>query len=257
MITAFCSSVTGGRDQAARTTQPVYDLARRLAGVPEGVAVFDPCPPDPTFDGLEIAWHDWNYVNPPFREAERWIDKGKAEGKKAFFLLPLRASRRWFADRLVRMATVSVLCQPVRFAGYRSNFPLPVFVARMPPAVPPEGHPVRQYTVTARDREVPQLPWDGPVTVLSQSPSAALRALPAEATVVLPVTLFKTRAFQERLRDVRDVAWVRATGAKSFIGSAAVRFAPSEPPVAPSPDCLFLVRSEDPLFPSQDAATIV
>lgn len=265
MIAGLKASVTEGRDQSARTTQPVYELARRLAGVPAGATVFDPCPADPALDGLSVGWKDWNYVNPPFREAGRWVEKGLAEaeqGRSSFFLLPLRASRRWFADRLVPVATISLVCQPVRFFGYSCNFSLPVVVARIPPAVPPEGFAVRQWTISTsggRAAEVAsELPWDagGVAVVTDGKPSASLRRLPREGTVLMPVTLFKTKAFRERLRDVRDVAWVRVLGAHSFVGSAAVRLAPSEPPAEPAANCLFLVTSERPLFPSHQAADI-
>ena len=39
---------------------------------------FDPCPMDPSFDGLEISWEDRNFVNPPYSEKPKWIKKAKA-----------------------------------------------------------------------------------------------------------------------------------------------------------------------------------
>ena len=42
---------------------------------------FDPCPPDPQFDGLEIEWGDRNFVNPPYGRCTKtgvtaWAKKG-------------------------------------------------------------------------------------------------------------------------------------------------------------------------------------
>jgi len=34
---------------------------------------FDPCPAEPTFNGLEINWGEVNYVNPPFSAIENCI----------------------------------------------------------------------------------------------------------------------------------------------------------------------------------------
>ncbi len=37
---------------------------------------FDPCPPDPSFDGLSIEWGQRNFVNPPYgREIGKWTKK--------------------------------------------------------------------------------------------------------------------------------------------------------------------------------------
>ena len=41
---------------------------------------FDPCPPNPAFDGLTVSWGKRNFVNPPYgNEAKKWIRKGYEE----------------------------------------------------------------------------------------------------------------------------------------------------------------------------------
>jgi hypothetical protein len=36
-------------------------------------------PRNPTIDGLSIDWQPVTYVNPPFSQLKRWIDKAMAE----------------------------------------------------------------------------------------------------------------------------------------------------------------------------------
>ena len=43
---------------------------------------FDPCPKQPTVNGLEISWKRRNYVNPPYTEKELWINKAISEMDK-------------------------------------------------------------------------------------------------------------------------------------------------------------------------------
>lgn len=58
---------------------------------------FDPCPPNPQFDGLAIDWGEVNFVNPPYgRELPKWIRKGFEEsqkGKVCVFLILLKAEK--------------------------------------------------------------------------------------------------------------------------------------------------------------------
>ena len=45
---------------------------------------FDPCPINPTFDGLNIEWKDRNFVNPPYSQLLAWVHKAieeRAKGK--------------------------------------------------------------------------------------------------------------------------------------------------------------------------------
>lgn len=52
---------------------------------------YDPCPQNPTFDGLQQTWkpvstgHKVVYVNPPFSEYSTWLSEGISQYKKALF----------------------------------------------------------------------------------------------------------------------------------------------------------------------------
>ena len=67
---------------------------------------FDPCPPEPDFDGLSVAWGQSNFVNTPYgRELPKWIAKAHAEallGKTVVLLIPSRTDTRWWHDHVMQ-----------------------------------------------------------------------------------------------------------------------------------------------------------
>jgi len=66
--------------------------------------MFDPCPTDPTFDGLSINWGGVNYVNPPYgREIGNWCKKAFEEwkkGKTIIMLIPSRTKNNYHAHSI-------------------------------------------------------------------------------------------------------------------------------------------------------------
>jgi len=40
---------------------------------------YDPCPINPTEDGLSVSWHGSVFCNPPYSEVGKWIEKGYNE----------------------------------------------------------------------------------------------------------------------------------------------------------------------------------
>lgn len=65
---------------------------------------FDPCPPNPTFNGLTIPWKKFNYVNPPFNNKVPWINKALEEqalGNTTVMLLPHDTRAIWYADKIL------------------------------------------------------------------------------------------------------------------------------------------------------------
>jgi len=62
---------------------------------------FDPCPlnPNPTIDGLLIDWKDKTFVNPPYSNPLKWVEKAieeNSKGKKIALLLRLDYTTKYF-----------------------------------------------------------------------------------------------------------------------------------------------------------------
>ena len=62
---------------------------------------YDPCPlnDNPPIDGLETDWKDKTYVNPPYSNPLKWIEKAIEEakkGKRIVMLLRVDTSTKWF-----------------------------------------------------------------------------------------------------------------------------------------------------------------
>lgn len=60
---------------------------------------FDPCPYESYFDGLKINWKYRNFVNPPYSQIGKWIDKSIEEHKKGNYvvlLIPARTDTKYF-----------------------------------------------------------------------------------------------------------------------------------------------------------------
>ena len=67
----------------------------------------DPCPPDPSFNGLQVKWSGRVYVNPPYRYIKIWIDKALKERSNCeviVFNIPVRSETKYFQDKVFGMA---------------------------------------------------------------------------------------------------------------------------------------------------------
>lgn len=85
---------------------------------------FDPCPVNPTVDGLTCPWKRTNFANPPYDNIEPWLRKGRAEterGNSSCFLIPFRPTTRYFAEMVGSWAEVHTLFlvrNRIKFIGY-------------------------------------------------------------------------------------------------------------------------------------------
>lgn len=109
-------------------TAPIFSSARQNWKTPDAVLadldlefgfVFDPCPPDPEFNGLECEWSYSNFVNPPYKHIKKWLQKALIEhgkGKTVVALLPSRTGTDWFHECVLPHAT------EIRFIRGRLQF---------------------------------------------------------------------------------------------------------------------------------------
>jgi len=89
---------------------------------------FDPCPVNPDFDGLQIEWKDKNFVNPPYSQISKWIDKAIKENKKnkaVVMLLPARTDTKWFHKALANKAEVFYIKGRLKFDDGNNSAPFP------------------------------------------------------------------------------------------------------------------------------------
>jgi len=90
---------------------------------------FDPCPPEPKFNGLEIEWGNSNFVNPPYgRELPKWAKKGYEEARKnktVVFLVPSRTDTRYWHDYFMKANEIRFIKGRLKFKGATNSAPFP------------------------------------------------------------------------------------------------------------------------------------
>jgi site-specific DNA-methyltransferase (adenine-specific) len=87
---------------------------------------FDPCPINPTFDGLKCEWGNRNFINPPYSRKlkESFIKKAYAESQKGrlcVMLLPVSTSTKIFHDVIYHNAELRFLKGRVKFIGINTR----------------------------------------------------------------------------------------------------------------------------------------
>jgi site-specific DNA-methyltransferase (adenine-specific) len=90
---------------------------------------FDPCPPNPPYDGLAVPWGCSNFVNPPYgRELPKWVAKAHLEaglGRTVIMLIPSRTDTRWWHEHVMRAQEIRYITGRLRFQGATHNAPFP------------------------------------------------------------------------------------------------------------------------------------
>lgn len=80
------------------TPDRVFEMIKEKWGYSKE-EMFDPCPINPTFDGLMINWQSINFVNPPYTLLKEFFFKAVYEanfGCKTIMLLPTKTDQIWF-----------------------------------------------------------------------------------------------------------------------------------------------------------------
>jgi hypothetical protein len=89
---------------------------------------FDPCPPNPDFDGLSVDWGKCNFVNPPYNEIEKWVRKSYGEwltGKTIVMLIPSRTDTKWWHEYVMRATQIRFIKGRLRFDEHANSAPFP------------------------------------------------------------------------------------------------------------------------------------
>ncbi len=89
---------------------------------------FDPCPIDPTFNGLEIEWGSSNFVNPPYSNLKEWAKKSIIEwrkGKTVVLLIPARTDTAAWHDYIMLSSDIRFIRGRLKFGGSKNPAPFP------------------------------------------------------------------------------------------------------------------------------------
>jgi len=95
--------------------------------------MFDPCPLRSTVDGLRIEWKKSNFVNPPYSQLKRWIEKSiteHAKGKSVVLLIPARTDTKAFRLLFEYGAEITFISGRLRFNG-ASSAPFPSMLVKL------------------------------------------------------------------------------------------------------------------------------
>lgn len=91
---------------------------------------FDPCPVNPNFDGLSVEWGKMNFVNPPYSEISKWLEKGveeKKKGRTSLFLITARTNTKYWYNYIVQHAKqISFFERGICFQGFDKPLPIPL-----------------------------------------------------------------------------------------------------------------------------------
>ena len=107
-----------------KTPRHVYDQLHAEFGFD-----FDPCPPNPEFDGLSVNWGKSNFVNPPYGNViGEWLAKARAEqanGKGSVFLIPSRTDTRWWHNHVMKADEIRFIKGRLKFDDQKNPAPFP------------------------------------------------------------------------------------------------------------------------------------
>ena len=122
-----------GDNQFAQTPPLVWEKLHAEFGED----LFDPCPPNPTEDGLAIDWKERNYVNPPYDNCAKWMQKAvqeKQKGNMTVCLVPARTNTNWFHEWIVpHAAELRFIQNGIKFVGYKRKSPFAVMLVMFRP----------------------------------------------------------------------------------------------------------------------------
>lgn len=110
-------------DQTWRTPTKLYEELNK-----EFNFDFDPCPSDPTFDGLNVDWGKSNFINPPYKQCKEFLKKGFEEwkkGKTCVFLIPSRTDTKYWHDYVMKSTDIRFIKGRLKFGDSKNSAPFP------------------------------------------------------------------------------------------------------------------------------------
>ena len=88
---------------------------------------FDPCPKNPTQDGLAMEWGEVFFMNPPYSNPLPWVQKAIEEtkkGKSGVLLLKVDPSTRWYKMLVENDAHFTYFNERLHYSESKAaNFP--------------------------------------------------------------------------------------------------------------------------------------
>jgi|APSaa5957512535_1039671.scaffolds.fasta_scaffold197976_1 hypothetical protein len=115
------------------TPDRVYDIIKSKWGYSKD-DMFDPCPINPEYNGLEISWKLINYVNPPYTLLREFVAKAIQEigiGNKTILLLPCKTDQEWFHDLLDLNVEIKWIRKRLKFKNNKWSATQPHFLVRI------------------------------------------------------------------------------------------------------------------------------
>jgi len=89
---------------------------------------FDPCPNNPSFNGLKIEWGNVNFINPPYKDIKNWIKKGFEEylkDKTVVFLIPSRTDTLYWHNYIMKADEIRFIKGRLKFDDQKNSAPFP------------------------------------------------------------------------------------------------------------------------------------
>ena len=95
--------------------------------------MFDPCPLGSKTDGLTIEWGESNFVNPPYSQLRKWVQKSIEEhekGKDVVLLIPSRTDNKAFKALFEYGSEITFITGRLRF-NESNPAPFPSLLAKL------------------------------------------------------------------------------------------------------------------------------
>lgn len=93
----------------------------------------DPCPLRSEEDGLNKDWKGNIFINPPYSNIRKFIEKGldeihKGNAKTLVYLVPARTDTKWFHDLVYNKTEIRFIKGRLKFGDSKNSAPFPSMV---------------------------------------------------------------------------------------------------------------------------------